>query len=126
MVKVENKTQFNRVINGVMIKRGSNELLQKDVNKVKEALADPFIKPLVAAGKLVIEDVSLSAKTTPATNVSTSAPIETPDVANMNVADATNAIRTISDKSVLAALLKSETTSANRKGVVDVIKAKLK
>ncbi|MDB1102391.1 hypothetical protein [Lentilactobacillus parabuchneri] len=126
MVKVENKTQFNRVINGVMVKRGLNDLLQKDFNKVKKALADPLIKPLVADGQLVIEDVQQSTKTTPATNVSTSAPIETPDVANMNVADATNAIRTISDKSVLAALLKSETTSANRKGVVDVIKAKLK
>ncbi|RRG11642.1 MAG: hypothetical protein DUD35_05400 [Lactobacillus sp.] len=126
MVKVENKTQFNRVINGVMIKRGLNDLISKDVNKVKKALADPLIKPLVADGQLVIEDVQQSTKTTPATNVSTSAPIETPDVANMNVADATNAIRTISDKSVLAALLKSETTSANRKGVVDVIKAKLK
>jgi len=126
LVKVENKTQFNRVINGVMIKRGLNDLISKDVNKVKKALADPLIKPLVADGQLVIEDVQQSTKTTPATNVSTSAPIETPDVANMNVADATNAIRTISDKSVLAALLKSETTSANRKGVVDVIKAKLK
>jgi hypothetical protein len=126
LVKVENKTQFNRVINGVMVKRGLNDLLQKDFNKVKKALADPLIKPLVADGQLVIEDVQQSTKTTPATNVSTSAPIETPDVANMNVADATNAIRTISDKSVLAALLKSETTSANRKGVVDVIKAKLK
>lgn len=126
MVKVENKTQFNRVINGVMVKRGLNDLLQKDFNKVKKALTDPLIKPLVADGQLVIEDVQQSTKTTPATNVSTSAPIETPDVANMNVADATNAIRTISDKSVLAALLKSETTSANRKGVVDVIKAKLK
>jgi hypothetical protein len=126
LVKVENRTQFNRVINGVMIKRGSNELLQKDVNKVKKALADPFIKPLVAAGKLVIEDVQQNVKTSPATNATISAPIETPDVANMNVADATNAIRTISDESVLEALLKSETTSANRKGVVDVIKAKLK
>lgn len=126
MVKVENKTQFNRVINGVMVKRGLNDLLQKDFNKVKKALADPLIKPLVADGELVIEDVQQSTKTTPETNVSTSAPIETPDVANMNVADATNAIRTISDKSMLAALLKSETTSANRKGVVDVIKAKLK
>ncbi|WP_149315770.1 hypothetical protein [Lentilactobacillus buchneri] len=126
MVKVENRTQFNRVINGVMIKRGLNDLISKDVNKIKKALADPLIKPLVTDGQLVIEDVQQSTKTTPATNVSTSAPIETPDVANMNVADATNAIRTISDKSVLAALLKSETTSANRKGVVDVIKAKLK
>lgn len=126
MVKVENKTQFNRVINGVMVKRGLNDLLQKDFNKVQKALADPLIKPLVADGQLVIEDVQQSTKTTPATNMSTSVPIETPDVANMNVADATNAIRTISDKSVLAALLKSETTSANRKGVVDVIKAKLK
>lgn len=126
MVKVENKTQFNRVINGVMVKRGLNDLLQKDFNKVQKALADPLIKPLVADGQLVIEDVQQSTKTTPATNVSTSAPIETPDVANMNVADATNAIRTISDESVLEALLKSETTSANRKGVVDAIKAKLK
>jgi hypothetical protein len=126
LVKVENKTQFNRVINGVMIKRGLNDLISKDVNKVKEALADPLIKSLVADGQLVIEDVQQNVKTSPATDATISAPIETPDVANMNVADATNAIRTISDKSVLAALLKSETTSANRKGVVDVIKAKLK
>lgn len=126
MFKVENKTQFNRVINGVMIKRGLNDLISKDVNKVKEALADPLIKSLVADGQLVIEDVQRNVKTSPATDATISAPIETPDVANMNVADATNAIRTISDKSVLAALLKSETTSANRKGVVDVIKAKLK
>ncbi|RRG03960.1 MAG: hypothetical protein DUD34_03485 [Lactobacillus sp.] len=126
MVKVENRTQFNRVINGVMIKRGLNNLLQKEVNKVKKALADPLIKPLVADGQLIVEDVSQIAKDTPATSAATYAPIETPDVANMNVADATNAIRTISDESVLEALLKSETTSANRKGVVDVIKAKLK
>lgn len=126
MVKVENRTQFNRVINGVMIKRGLNNLLQKEANKVKKALADPLIKPLVADGQLIVEDVSQIAKDTPATSATTYAPIETPDVANMNVADATNAIRTISDESVLEALLKSETTSANRKGVVDVIKAKLK
>ncbi|MFT8907397.1 MAG: hypothetical protein ABF908_01065 [Lentilactobacillus diolivorans] len=126
MAKVENKTQFNRIVNGVMVKRGVNNFLQKDVDKLKKALTDPLIKPLVAAGQLVIEDVSQKVKATPMKDTTTSAPIETPDVANMNVADATNAIRTISDKGVLAALLKSETTSANRKGVVDVIKAKLK
>lgn len=126
MVQVENKTQFNRIINGVMVKRGVNNFLQKDVDKLKKALTDPLIKPLVAAGQLVIEDVSQKVKVTPMKDTTTSTPVETPDVANMNVADATNAIRTISDKSVLEGLLKSETTSANRKGVVDVIKGRLK
>ncbi|MEE8825202.1 MAG: hypothetical protein SOH70_03865 [Lentilactobacillus sunkii] len=126
MVKVENKTQFNRVINGVMVKRGLNNLLSADADRLNQGINDPLVQSLVKAGQLVIESTQPQPAQASATSASVTEPAQVPDVANMNVADATNAINTISDKTLLKQLLRAESAGANRKGVVDVINARLK
>lgn len=126
MVKVENKTQFNRVINGVMVKRGLNNLLSADADRLNQGINDPLVQSLVKAGQLVIESTQPQPAQASATSASVTEPVQVPDVANMNVADATNAINTISDKTLLKQLLRAESAGANRKGVVDVINARLK
>ncbi|KRK87561.1 hypothetical protein [Lentilactobacillus sunkii] len=126
MVKVENKTQFNRVINGVMVKRGLNNLLSADADRLNQGINDPLVQSLVKAGQLVIESTQPQPAQASATSASVTEPVQDPDVANMNVADATNAINTISDKTLLKQLLRAESAGANRKGVVDVINARLK
>lgn len=126
MVKVENKTQFNRVINGVMVKRGLNNLLSADADRLNQGINDPLVQSLVKAGQLVIESTQPQPTQASATSASVTEPVQVPDVANMNVADATNAINTISDKTLLKQLLRAESAGANRKGVVDAINARLK
>jgi hypothetical protein len=126
LVKVENKTQFNRVINGVMVKRGLNNLLSADADRLNQGINDPLVQSLVKAGQLVIESTQPQPAQASATSASVTEPAQVPDVANMNVADATNAINTISDKTLLKQLLRAESAGANRKGVVDVINARLK
>lgn len=126
MVKVENNTDFNRVINGVMIHRGVNDVSEKDMAKLSAAMNDQLVKALAGNGKIVMDVTPQQTSDLAAATKAAVTSAQLPDVANMNVADAVNAINTISDKNALEALLKSETTSANRKGVIDAINARLK